>query len=55
MVNLSEIEANAINEACKMSEGLLRKSGAGSSLAITNTVCKCCHSKLIYKKNNQFL
>jgi hypothetical protein len=39
MLNLFEIVINAINKTCQMPEGLLRKSGAGSSLVIINTVC----------------
>jgi hypothetical protein len=52
MAILPEIVTNAINEACKMPEGLLRKPGAGSSLAIITTVHKCYCSKQIYKRDN---
>jgi hypothetical protein len=55
MAILSEIVINAINEACKMPEGLLRKSGAGSNLGIITTVRKCYCSKQIYKRNNTVL
>jgi len=55
MVNLFEFVIYALSEACNMPEGLLRKSRAGSNLAIINTVHKYYCSKLIYKRNNTVL